>query len=123
MHHKEESQPSFESIPCRQKIYEEFNRYDNINNKYNNALRKPNTLRLNKQRNKLSSVRMWRLWGADHVPKSCDREAKPTAKLKYVSRGGHVNYGNKETDVQLREALKKRQKKFKYFPPLEVKNT
>ena len=43
---------------CRQKIYEEFNRYDHINNKYNNALRKPSTLRLNKQRNKLSSVRI-----------------------------------------------------------------
>ena len=92
MHYREESPPSFESLPCRQKIYEEFNRYDNINNKYNNALRKPNTLRLNKQRNKLSSVRMYRLLGlgADKVHcivhKSRYREVKPKANLKYVSR-------------------------------------
>ena len=57
MHYKEEPPQSFASVYCREKIYEEFNRYDNINNKYNNALRKNNTMKLKKQRNK-SSVRI-----------------------------------------------------------------
>ena len=58
MHYKEESPLTFKSMHCREKIYEEFNRYDNINNKYNNALRKNNTLKMKKQKNKLSSVRI-----------------------------------------------------------------
>ena len=57
-HYKEESIDAMESVPCRDKIYEEFNRYDNINNKYSNALRKNNTLKLIKPKIRVSLVRI-----------------------------------------------------------------
>ena len=58
--YKERDPLFIESEPakiCKERIYEEFNRYDNINNKTRNTLKKNSIKRLNKHRSKSSLVR------------------------------------------------------------------